>query len=266
MNVFKFELRSLRIMLLLWALAFVALITIYVSVYPSFSKDAAATRQLFATLPFAVHAALGMNVETLFSFLGFLGNVFTVILLASAMFGASLGLGLFSREGRARTTDFLLTKPRRRSSIFFAKCVAGIVSIVGMTLVIVFTTFMMSQVVKAGDYDLRIFFMITSVAGMIQLWFFAVGALLSQLIPKLRTVTPTALAVAFGIFLIGTIGALVDSDTIRWIAPAKYVDFSHVVQYGTYQYEYLRVGAASIILSLLGSFFIYTRKDVRSLT
>ena len=49
MNVFKFELRSLRIMLLLWALAFVALITIYVSVYPSFSKDAAATRQLFAT-------------------------------------------------------------------------------------------------------------------------------------------------------------------------------------------------------------------------
>ena len=121
MNVFKFELRSLRIMLLLWALAFVALITIYISVYPSFSKDAAATQQLFATLPFAVHAALGMNVETLFSFLGFLGNVFTVILLASAMFGASLGLGLFSREGRARTTDFLLTKPRRRSSIFFAK-------------------------------------------------------------------------------------------------------------------------------------------------
>lgn len=266
MNVFRFELRSLRINTLLWLLGLTALICIYISVYPSFAHDAEATRKLFGSFPAAVRSALGFNPETLFSFLGFLGNIFSIILLAAAIHGIGLGLGLFSHEQRTKTTDFLFSKPRRRQTLFTAKLCAGLVIVAVTTIWVMAVTCVMSRIVGAGDYDLRLFFMVTGVFGMIELWFFSVGLLLSQVIHKIKTVPPIALGVAFGLFLVGTVGSFIDADKTRWVAPAKYVDFSYVVEHGHYELQYLAVGAGIILISLVTGFFIYTRRDVASLT
>ena len=264
MNTLGFELRSLRTSTLWWFVGLATLISIYIGVYPSFASDAEAARKLFDSLPAAMHAAIGLNLDTLFSFLGFLGNIFTVILLAAAIHGSILGIGIFSREQRSKTTDFLLSKPSSRHSIFLAKLGAGLIVVALTTAWVMLVVFAMSQTIDAGQYDMSKFLLITGVFGMVEVWFFAVGALISQLIRKVKLVTPPALGLAFGFFLLGTVGSMIDPDATRWLAPSKYVDFSHVVQYGEYETKYLILGYSIIALAIVISFFIYTRKDIES--
>lgn len=266
MNIFWFELKTIRLNTFLWLIGIAVLIGVYLGVYPSFSHDIEATKQLFSSLPPAFSAAIGLNLDTLFSFLGFLGNIFTVILLAAAIHGSSLGLSIFSREQRSKTTDFLLSKPKQRRTIFTAKYLAGVAIIIVTTSWVMLATFVISQLLSVGDYSLKTFLMITVVFGVIEIWFFAVAVLISQIKKKIKMVAPAALTLAFGMFLFGTIGTLIDENKTRWLAPAKYVDFSYVVQHQKYQPQYLGVGASIVGASLVMSYMIYTRKDAASLT
>lgn len=266
MNIFWFELKSIRFSTVMWLIGLAVLLGVYLGVYPSFSRDAEATKQLFSSLPPAFGAAIGLNMETLFSFLGFLGNIFTVVLLAAAIHGSSLGLGIFSREQRSKTTDFLLSKPRHRRTVFTAKYLAGTTVIILTTTWVILVAFLVSRLLSIEGYDFKTFFMITAVFGMIEIWFFSVAVLLSQVKKKIKIVAPTALTLAFGMFLFGTIGTLIDENKTRWLAPAKYVDFSYVVEHQKYQWPYLAVGAGIVGLSLAMSYMIYTRKDAASLT
>lgn len=265
MNVFRFELKSLRTTTVLWWIGLAILIAVYVSVYPSFSRDVEATKKIFGAFPAAFHAALGFDMSVMFSFLGFLGNIFSVILLAAAIHGASLGVGIFSRERRSRTTDFLLSKPRRRTSLYLSKLTTGLCIIALTTLWVFIVTYIMSVLVGVGTYDMTVFAMIIGVFGGIELWFFAVGALVAECMRKLKTVTPVALSLGFGMFLIGTIGTLIDKKAIRWIAPEKYIDFPYLITHGHYELPYLAVGASIIVVAVSASFVLYTRRDTEVL-
>lgn len=264
MNVFWFELQKMIRSHLGWLLGGGALIAIYISVYPSFSEDAAATKKIFASLPPAVHAAIGFDPDVMFSFLGFLANIFTVILLFASIHGAIIGLGLLSRETRSGTTDFLLAKPRQRGRIYFAKLTAGLIICLDMSLWIILATFVMAKLVGVGEFSLRTFLLITSTFAFINLWFLAVGIALSQLKPKLKSTVPTGLAIGFGVFLVGTVGSLIDAAKTRWIAPEKYFDFIYILENGSYELRYVAVGIVIIALSLIVGYHIYTKKDIPS--
>jgi hypothetical protein len=65
-------------------------------------------------------------LDEIFSFGGFYAFCFFYAAVMGAIMASSPGLDLFSREKRAKCTDFLMTKPITRGRLFFAKLLAAL--------------------------------------------------------------------------------------------------------------------------------------------
>ena len=264
MNIVRFEFRQLVRSTALWWVAMAGLIAVYVSVYPTFAEDAASMKQLFDAMPPAMHAALGVNVAILGSFLGFLSNIFTIMLLVAAIHGAFLGITLLGREQRSVTTEFLFTKPVSRTKLFAAKLLVGTVIVI-LTMVWVGSVIVgMGQLVGAGEIDPGRFMMIVSVFGVVEAWFFAAGMMWVTLVRRHKAIAPAAMTVAFGFFLLGVVGAMIDKEVVRWIVPMQYVDLASVVQTGAYDSLQLVVGLIVLVGFVTISYLICCRRDVES--
>ncbi|NCU41010.1 ABC transporter permease, partial [Candidatus Saccharibacteria bacterium] len=128
MNVFRYELKSSRFSTTLWIIAILSLVALYMSIYPAFAKDATAILDILKNLPPAAKQITGLGTDLeLFSFLGFLASIFPFITLIGAIQASVMGFTILSKETVAKTTDFLLTKPKTRTSIFWQKIASSAV-------------------------------------------------------------------------------------------------------------------------------------------
>lgn len=128
--VLSFELRAWRGHIIGWTLGAVLFISLYLSIYPAFSRDVDTLKRAFESMPAAMQQVMGIGVMDHFTFLGFLGNIFPFIGLVGGTMGALIGFAVLTREQRSKTTEFLLTKPISRSRIFAGKLLAGLLALV----------------------------------------------------------------------------------------------------------------------------------------
>ncbi len=263
MNILHFELRSLRTRTLLWILLTIALIAMYMSIYPAFAKDADQLLATLKNLPPAMHHIMGMGGEMkLFSFLGFWGNIFPFITLIGAIQASVTGLGLLSKEPATKTTDFLLTKPRTRQSIYGQKVLAGAISLIVTAATVTVAAFLLAAAFGAGNFDGRDYLMFWGVFALIQAWFFSLGLLVSQVVHRLKSTVPYALAMSFGFFLFALFGMIVGDDAVRWLTPFRFIDYQKIVTDSAYDPGHFLYGCALILVFVAVSYVIYTRKDV----
>ena len=127
MNVFRFELRRAWLGAALWTLIILTLlIGLIAGALPAFMDSRAGVEAMLGSFPPAFAAAFGLQLDNLFSFGGFFSFGFLYYALFGAIMVSVIGLDLFSREKREKCMDFLLTKPRTRSRLFFEKLLAAI--------------------------------------------------------------------------------------------------------------------------------------------
>lgn len=263
MNVFAFELKAVRISALLWICAILALVTMFMSIYPAFASDATAFLNVLKNMPPAMRHITGAGADMkMFSFLGFFANIFPFITLVGAVQAAVLGFGILSKEPVAKTTDFLLTKPKTRAAIFWQKVVANIFVLLFTEAVVITVAFLLSSWVNADDYDKGQFLMLWGAFVLIQFFMFTLCLLLSQLVKKIKAVAPPALGVTFGLFLLALFAIIIGDDNIRWVTPFRFIDYKKVITDGTY--DPAHVVYALVLMSVFTAicYFIYTRKDV----
>lgn len=264
LNVFFYELKALRYRTLLWIIAITLMLALYLSIYPAFASDVEALKKTFANIPPAFQHMMGVGVMQMFSFLGFFGNIFPFITLLGAIQAAVTGLTMLSKEQTSKTTDFLLTKPQTRTWIFLQKHDAGFLSLLVAQTVLVGIAFLVAAVVNVGEFDHTRFLMFWGSFALIQFWFYALGLLLSQIVKKIKSVTPLALAVSFGFFVVAMFGMIVGDDAVRWLTPFRLVDYKKIVLDGAYDIGHILFGLVCIIIFTAASYVIYTRKDVPS--
>lgn len=264
MNVYANELRLLRGSFLVWVLALAALASIYLSVYPAFAHDATTVTQVFAKLPPAVRHAMGTGGFEVFSFLGFIANILPIFLLAGAIQAMNMGITMTNRERLAGTSDFLLSKPRGRTGIFAKKLLAHLSVLALMTLILGSILYVGAHAAGSGDFSRRTFLMILAVFSGVQLWFLSIGILVSQLFGRLRGVIGISMATAFGFFVLAMFGSVIGDETIRYLTPFKYIDLLEVVKSSTYEAKHVAIWAVIVVVSLVASWGIYTKRDVKS--
>ena len=130
MNMFLHELKAYRKSAIIWTTALVALVVLFLSMFPSFSREAEEFKKLLEGYPEALRRALGLAVENIGSILGFYSYVFLYISLVGAIQAMNLGMSIVSKEVRDKTADFLLTKPVTRTKIMTSKLLAAVASLV----------------------------------------------------------------------------------------------------------------------------------------
>jgi ABC-2 type transport system permease protein len=261
------ELKSLRKSAVIWTCALVALAALYLSIYPSMVDEAANFKELISNYPPTVRAMLGINLDYITSMLGFYSMVFSFITLCGAIQAMNTGASILSKESRERTADFLLVKPVSRFSIISAKLLAAFTVILATDVVFFAATTILANMVKTGDFDGKLFFMINLTLFFLQLIFLALGVVVSVFFNKLKSVLPISLGGVFGLYMIGAlISTGKNDDWARFISPFKYFDMTYIIKNSSYEAPYLAAGAAIIVIAVAASYIIYIRKDIHAVS
>lgn len=266
MNMYLHELKSMRKSTLYWTCSLIALAAIYFSVYPGIASDAADFQKLLGNYPAPIRAALGISLDNITTILGFYSMVFSFIILCGAIQGMNLGIFILSREARERTTDFLLVKPVSRTSIVSAKLLSALTIILITNVIYTASAFLFAEMVKTADFSSKLFLMINLTLLFIQLIFLSLGMVTSVFFKRLKSYLPLSLGVTVGLYIAGALIATGKNDAERLVSPFKYFEITYIIKNASYESKYLIAGAVIVIVSIAVSYFIYSKKDMHSVS
>jgi ABC-2 type transport system permease protein len=264
LNIFRHELRSYRKQTLIWSASLALVVVLFLSLFPSFSKDVEASQKILENLPLALRQALGISLGNFFTILGFYGYLFTFVTLAGAIQAMNLGVGVISKEGSGKTADFLLTKPVGRSSIVTQKLLAALAALVFTNVIFAAVAFAAASAVSVKSFDTATFFLITGSLFLIQLAFLASGVFLSVVIPRVKSVIAVSLPVVFIFFIISSVGSIIGSGLANYVTPFKFYDTAYIIQNGRYEARFLAVEAVFVLAAVTAAYVVFNKKDVRS--
>jgi ABC-2 type transport system permease protein len=97
-----------------------------------------------------------------------------------------------------------------------------------------------------------------------QLFFLAVGLAISLLVKRVRSVTPYAMGLAFGMYALSAFGDLLGEVALEKISPFKHFDASYIIQHRAYDLPLVLISVAVIVVSVAGSYVLYARRDIPS--
>lgn len=265
MNVFWYELSTLRRSTLIWTLALSGISTLFLSIYPAYATNADLVISIFEGFPLAVREAFGIYLDQFFSVSGYYGFVFTYIALCGAIQAMYLGLAIVSKETRMKTADFLLTKPIKRSAILMSKLSASLISLFLINLVYIIVTAIMANSVAIGDYSLKTVILMSLSLLFIQLMFLSLGMLFATFAKKIKSVLPITLSTVFAFYAISMLGSVIGDENIKYFSPFKYFDINYIIENATYENKFLILGSVWVVLAIGLTFWHYTRKEIHSL-
>jgi len=264
MNIFLHETRAYRKSTIIWSVSLVAIMVMFISLFPSFSKDAEQMTAMLQGFPEALRQALSLDLENFFTILGFYGYVLSFIILAGAIQAMNIGVSIVSKEVREKTADFLLTKPVTRTAILNAKLLAAFVSLLTTNIVYGTAALQMAMQVEKGYFNVQTFLLLSFSLFIVQLIFLALGIVFSVIFRKIKSVLTISLVTVFSFYFIGAIGGTTEDQAIRYFSPFKYVDTAYILRHSGYEASYLLVAAVLIVVAVVVSYVVYSKKDIHA--
>ncbi len=266
MNLFLHELKSYRQSTVIWIVSLSALVVVFLLLFPAFTRDVGVTQQILSHLPPAVRSALDISLQNFFTVYGFFAYLFTFIALAGAIQAMNLGVGVLSKEESGKTVDFLLSKPISRQAVITSKLLAVLTLLVVTNVVFSAVALSVAKIVSTAAFSSKTFLLIAATLLLVQLAFAALGVLLSVIIPKVKSVIAVTLPVVFTFFIIGTLGAIIGNDTVRYVSPFKFYDPNYIISHNAYEVKFLVIEVIFVVLAIAASYVIYIKKDVRAVS
>lgn len=263
MNIFLQELKAYRKSTLTWTFTLAGFVVLFLSLFPSVSREAENFQHLMEGFPEGVRLALGLSVENIGFILGFYSYILLYISLLGAIQAMILGTSIVSAEVREKTADFLLTKPVTRTRIMTAKILAAFTSLIITNCFYLSAATAMASLVEPEEYSMKIFLLLSLTLIFLQLIFLALGVMISAMLPRIRTVLPISLGTVFGFFIIGALASTTGDQTLRYLTPFKYFDFTYIIQNASYEHSFFLVALGCIVLAIIAGYFIYTKRDIR---
>lgn len=256
---FKMQLRSV----ITWSLSMAALIFVFVSLFSSFAKDAALVNEMMANFPEALLTAFGLNNVNLTTLLGYFGFLFLFVQICLAIQAATYGFGLVSIEEREWTADFLLTKPVGRTQILTSKLLAALSSLLITDTVVWISSFVFITMFKGDStYEPRALLLLLLSIVVFQLFFLAVGLVISLLVKRIRSVTPYAMGLGFGMYVLSVFGDMLGESVLELITPFKHFNPNYIVQNEAWDTPLVLISVVVIVISLVGSYVLYSRRNI----
>ena len=264
-NVFVQELGMHLRSVVTWSLSIAALIGVFGSLYSSFADDAALLSEMMAKFPPQFLAAFGMTNIDLSTIPGYFGLLFLFVQICLAIQAANYGFGLASIEEAEWTADFLLAKPVSRAAILTSKLLAALCALAITQAVVWASTFGFVELVRAGQpYEAGPLALVLLSMIPFQLFFLTVGLLISLMVKRVRSVTPYAMGLAFGMYLLSAFGDMLGESALEKLTPFQHFEANYILQQGSWDARLVAISFAVIVLALVGSYVRYARRDIPS--
>lgn len=265
MNIYKHEFKMSIKSVITWSVSISLLLLVYMSIFSSLANDAAILNETLAKMPKELLTAFGMTGMDLSTVLGFYSFAFLFCQICLAIQASNYGFGLVSLEERDMTADFLLAKPVGRSSILTSKLLAALTGLTITNIVVWISSFLFINLFRDGRaYDTKTLLLLLSSIVLFQLFFLAVGILISLLMKKVRNVTPLSMALAFGMYVLNAFGGMLGDAKLEIITPFKHFDAAYIVTNAAYDVPLVLLSVSVIVFSVAGSYVLYAKRNIHS--
>jgi len=249
----------------IWSAAVVALIFIFLSIFPSFAKDADLLNEAMSSFPKELLMAFGMADIDMSTVLGFYALAFGFVQLCLAVQAANYGFSILSVEERDLTADFLLAKPVGRNRILTSKLLAALTGLAITNVAVWAGTFVGLVAFNSGrSWEIEPLLLLLSGMAVFQLFFLTVGMLISLLVKRVRSVIPFSMALAFGMYVLNAFAGMLGDVKLELITPFKHFDPNYVINNSAYDVPLVLISVSASAISIVGSYLLYARKDMRS--
>jgi ABC-2 type transport system permease protein len=262
-NIYRHEFHMRQRSVVIWSLAVTAIVVIFFSFFSVFADQAALMNDMLANFPQELRAAFGMDKMNLATVLGFYSFIFLFIQLCLAIQASNYGFGLVSIEESELTADFLLTKPVSRSQVLTSKLLAALTSLT-ITNLVVWASSFAAILLFRGEYEFEprtLILLLVSIV-IFQLFFLSVGLVISLLVKRVRSVTPYALGLGFGSYVLNAFSGVFGDVKLELITPFKHLDAAYIVQNNAYDIPLFLLNIAVTLISLALSYWLYIRRDI----
>jgi ABC-2 type transport system permease protein len=250
---------------MVWSFWVATFIVLYTAALSSIAADAALINEMMANFPDELLIAFGMEGLDMSTVLGGYSFVFLFCQVLLAIQAANYGFSLVSVEERELTADFLLAKPVARRTILTSKLLSALTGLTITNGVAWISSLVAVELFKNGrSYEMTPMILMLSSIVVFQLFFLSVGMVVSLLVKRVRSVTPYAMGLAFGMYLLNAFGGMLGDVKLELVTPFKHFDPNYIVNNEAYDLPLVMITVIVIIASIVGSYRLYDRRDMRS--
>lgn len=265
MNIYMHEFKSNIRSVLIWSVAITALIFVFMSMFTTLAVDSKLMTEMLDQFPEELLMAFGMTNLDMSTILGFYALVFGITQLCLAIQAANYGFALVSVEERELTADFLLAKPISRSNILTLKLFSALTALLITNMVVWLNSYIFINMYRGGrEYDGNALLLLFLSLFLLQLVFLSLGIVISLLVKRVRNVTPFSMGLAFGMYTLNAFGGMLGDDKLEIITPFKHFDPNYIIANAGYDFPIVLISVSFIFISIIGSYLLYTRRNIPS--
>ena len=266
-TIYLHEFRTRIRSVIIWSLSVAAIIFLFFSIFPGFATQAALLNDILSKMPPALLEAFGMQNSDLSSVLGFYSFIFVFVQLCLAIQAGNYGFGLVSIEETELTADFLLSKPVSRAQVLTSKLLAALTSLTITNLVVWVISFISLAMFNGGrTYATGTLVLLLVSIIIFQLFFLAVGLVVSVLVKRVRSVTPYSLGLGFGMYVLSAFSAVLAEVKLEYITPFKHLDPAYIVRNTAFDTPLVLLNVSVSLVAIGLSYWLYIRRDIHAVS
>ena len=159
----------------------------------------------------------------------------------------------------------MLAKPIGRGKILTAKLLAAFTSLTITNLVVWVSSFLVINMLNDGQsFDTKPLILLLLSIAVFQMFFLAVGVLISLLMKRVRSVTPLSMALAFGMYVFSVFGGMLGEDTIEVISPFKHFEPNYIISNAAYDTPLVLISVITILVAIPTSYLLYLKRNIHT--
>lgn len=259
MNIFKHELKSGMISLIIWTGVVAFLLALCILIYPQMTTQMEEISNSFSQMG-GFSEAFEMDKINFGEFIGFFSIECGNVLGLEAHFAALLGISILAKEEKDHTAEFLLSHPQSRVKIITEKLAAVFVQIMIFNIIAVAVSAVSIKFIDESP-DLKKITLIFIAYFVLQIEIAAICFGISAFLR--RSGVGIGLGIATIFYFLNIIANLTeDAEFLKYITPFGYANGSDIIVNNSINCEYIIVGIVFAIVGILMGYIKYTKKDI----
>jgi ABC-2 type transport system permease protein len=263
-NIFWETIKEKKWSLLIYCIAIILFIWMYVALFPSIKDSIGNMEQYLNSFPKAFMDAFGFDVKSFGTFEGYIGSeqfsfIWPIMLIALVV---SLGSAFLAGEIEKGTIGILLSQPVSRVKIFFSKFMAGMTYLALFTAISVFSIFPLA---KAYDisYQSERFYKLALVGFLLGLAIFGLSLLFSAIFSEKNKSTFIVVGILIVMYFINIISGLKDNlKNLKYLSFFYYFKPSDILSYNKIDQWTWWVFIGTFIISVTLALIWFSKRDI----
>lgn len=264
MNIFLHEIKANMKSFLIWNGCMLALLWMMFAEFAAY-YDNPEMADLLDAMPEQMLKAMSMAGSNLTTLSGFITLASVYLYLILCIYSVILGGSIIAKEERDKTAEFFMTMPVSRSKIIAMKMMAGRLLSFCFNAITTAAIYLFAMPYdRMEDFNKFMLLMMLGIF-ILQMVFMSIGMVLAALLKRPKKVVMISSSILLGTYILSIVSSLSDTlENLKYLSPFKYFVAQDLLMNMSYEIEYVLISLGIIVVSLVTTYYIYPRRDLRT--